>query len=140
MMLAVTAQIDQSSWAASALKDKGFRAARETAGVLGARTARSWRVGRNPHGLAPSQRNVVVEIFCRSRHLLATAGRNFDPQLEQELWFKFNVEDVWSTAILVARNTATTWMLGQTAVATADLGAEVGLHAQLLQSKVGGSR
>lgn len=51
-----------------------------------------------------------------------------------------NVEDVWSTAILVARNTATTWMLGQTAVATADLGTEVGLHAQLLQSKVGGGR
>ncbi len=49
-----------------------------------------------------------------------------------------NVDDVWSTAILVARNTATTWMLGQTAVATADLGTEVGLHAQLLQSKVGG--
>jgi len=48
-----------------------------------------------------------------------------------------NVEDVWSTAILVARNTATTWMLGQTAVATADLGNEVGLHAELLQSKVG---
>jgi len=51
-----------------------------------------------------------------------------------------NVDDVWSTAILVARNTATTWMLGQTAVATADLGNEVGLHAQLLQSKVGGRR
>lgn len=51
-----------------------------------------------------------------------------------------NVEDVWSTAILVARNTATTWMLGQTAVATADLGTEVGLHAQLLESKVGGAR
>ncbi len=48
-----------------------------------------------------------------------------------------NVDDVWSTAILVARNTATTWMLGQTAVATADLGTEVGLHARLLQSKVG---
>jgi len=48
-----------------------------------------------------------------------------------------NVDDVWSTAILVARNTATTWMLGQTAVATADLGTEVGLHAQLLQSKAG---
>ena len=51
-----------------------------------------------------------------------------------------NVDDVWSTAILVARNTATTWMLGQTAVATADLGTEVGLHAELLQSKVGSSR
>ncbi len=49
-----------------------------------------------------------------------------------------NVDDVWSTAILVARNTATTWMLGQTAVATADLGTEVGLHAQLLESKVRG--
>ena len=48
-----------------------------------------------------------------------------------------NVDDVWSTAILVARNTATTWMLGQTAVATADLANEVGQHAQLLQSKVG---
>ncbi len=49
-----------------------------------------------------------------------------------------NVDDVWATAILVARNTATTWMLGQTAVATADLGTEVGLHAQLLESKVRG--
>ncbi len=51
-----------------------------------------------------------------------------------------NVDDVWATAILVARNTATTLMLGQTAVATADLANEVGLHAQLLQSKVGASR
>ncbi len=51
-----------------------------------------------------------------------------------------NVDDVWSTAILVARNTATTWMLGQTAVATADLASEVGLHAELLQSKVGARR
>lgn len=51
-----------------------------------------------------------------------------------------NVDDVWSTAILVARNTATTWMLGQTAVATADLGGEVGLHVDLLESKVGGRR
>jgi len=51
-----------------------------------------------------------------------------------------NVDDVWSTAILVARNTATTWMLGQTAVATADLGSEVGRHVDLLQSKVGASR
>ena len=49
-----------------------------------------------------------------------------------------NVDDVWSTAILVARNTATTWMLGQTAVATADLGSEVGRHADLLQSRAGG--
>ena len=49
-----------------------------------------------------------------------------------------NVDDVWATAILVARNTATTWMLGQTAVATADLGTEVGMHAQLLESKVRG--
>lgn len=51
-----------------------------------------------------------------------------------------NVDDVWATAILVARNTATTWMLGQTAVATADLANEVGLHAELLQSKAGASR
>lgn len=51
-----------------------------------------------------------------------------------------NVDDVWSTAILVARNTATTWMLGQTAVATADLGNEVGLHVDLLQSKAGAGR
>lgn len=51
-----------------------------------------------------------------------------------------NVDDVWSTAILVARNTATTWMLGQTAVATADLGNETSLHAKLLQSKVGAAR
>jgi Kef-type K+ transport system membrane component KefB len=51
-----------------------------------------------------------------------------------------NVDDVWSTAITVARNTATTWMLGQTAVATADLANEVGLHAELLESKAGARR
>lgn len=51
-----------------------------------------------------------------------------------------NVDDVWSTAILVARNTATTWMLGQTAVATADLGNETSQHVRLLQSVAGGSR
>ena len=51
-----------------------------------------------------------------------------------------NVDDVWSTAILVARNTATTWMLGQTAVATADLGNETSQHVRLLQSVAGASR
>lgn len=51
-----------------------------------------------------------------------------------------NVDDVWSTAILVARNTATTWMLGQTAVATADLGNETSQHVRLLQSVGGRSR
>ena len=46
-----------------------------------------------------------------------------------------NVADAWSTATRVAANTATTWMLGQTATATNDLKEEVGRHAALLTAK-----
>ncbi|MGH9149850.1 MAG: hypothetical protein ACRD0D_00500 [Acidimicrobiales bacterium] len=51
-----------------------------------------------------------------------------------------NVQDVWDTATRVAQNTATIpWMLRINTVAAADeLLAEVGRHASLLTSKVGG--
>lgn len=49
-----------------------------------------------------------------------------------------NVANVWSTATKVARNTATTWMLGQTGVRTGELLAEVNRHAELLTAKTGG--
>jgi len=51
-----------------------------------------------------------------------------------------NVLDTWNTATTVARNTATTWMLNQTAALSSDLGDEVNLHAQLLSSMGGGRR
>jgi ABC-type phosphonate transport system ATPase subunit len=51
-----------------------------------------------------------------------------------------SVDILWETATTVARNTATTWMLDQTAVATADLGTEVTRHADLLQSIEAGAR
>ncbi len=43
-----------------------------------------------------------------------------------------NVREVWDTATRLAANTATTWMLQQTTVRTAELDAEVQRHAQLL--------
>jgi hypothetical protein len=49
-----------------------------------------------------------------------------------------NVREVWDTATRVAANTATTWMLQQTTVRTAELDAEVQRHAQLLNSQGGG--
>lgn len=50
-----------------------------------------------------------------------------------------NVKDVWDTATRLAANTATTWMLQQTAVRTEELGQEVQKHADLLAT-MGGSR
>lgn len=47
-----------------------------------------------------------------------------------------NAAHLWSTATTVARNTATTWMLKDTAVAAGVLRDEVALHAQLLTTKV----
>ncbi len=47
---------------------------------------------------------------------------------------ELSVDILWETATTVARNTATTWMLDQTAVATSDLGTEVVRHANLLES------
>ncbi len=46
-----------------------------------------------------------------------------------------NAAKVWSTATRVARNTATTWSLQQTAVAAGVLRDEVALHEQLLAEK-----
>lgn len=43
-----------------------------------------------------------------------------------------NVKQAWETATRVARNTATTWMLGQTTHLTGDLRMETDRHAQLL--------
>ena len=51
-----------------------------------------------------------------------------------------NVREVWDTATRVAANTATTWMLQQTTVRTAELDAEVQRHAQLLNAQGGGGR
>lgn len=42
------------------------------------------------------------------------------------------VADAWETATRLAANTATTWQLDQTAVATNDLRVEVQRHAALL--------
>lgn len=46
-----------------------------------------------------------------------------------------NVIKAWNTATRVARNTATTWSLQQTAAAAGVLRDEVGLHEQLLREK-----
>lgn len=48
-----------------------------------------------------------------------------------------NVRELWDTATRVAANTATTWMLQQTTVRTAELDAEVQRHAQLLNAQGG---
>ncbi len=50
-----------------------------------------------------------------------------------------DVDEVWSTAQRVARNTTTTWQLGNTAELTGQLRGEVGEHASLFRSK-GGAR
>ena len=48
-----------------------------------------------------------------------------------------NVRETWDTATRLAANTATTWMLQQTTVRTAELDAEVQRHAQLLNAQGG---
>ena len=48
-----------------------------------------------------------------------------------------NVREAWDTATRLAANTATTWMLQQTTVRTAELDAEVQRHAQLLNAQGG---
>ena len=50
-----------------------------------------------------------------------------------------NVRETWDTATRVAANTATTWMLQQTATRVEDLGAEVDNHIRAL-ANVGGGR
>ena len=49
-----------------------------------------------------------------------------------------NVQDVWDTATRLAANTATTWMLQQTAVRTEDLVNEIQRHNELLAAQGGG--
>ena len=49
-----------------------------------------------------------------------------------------NLKDVWDTATRLAANTATTWMLQQTATQTEQLGLEVRRHSELLSAKGGG--
>ena len=51
-----------------------------------------------------------------------------------------NLKDVWDTATRLAANTATTWMLQQTAVRVEELGTEVERHAELLAARGGGRR
>ena len=48
-----------------------------------------------------------------------------------------NLKDVWDTATRLAANTATTWMLQQTAARTEELGNEVRRHSDLLAAKGG---
>lgn len=45
-----------------------------------------------------------------------------------------NVKSLWAMATRLARNTATTWMLQQTASATAALADETGRHAEELSA------
>jgi len=49
-----------------------------------------------------------------------------------------NVRQVWDVATRVAANTATTWMLQQTATRVEDLGREVDNHVRALSSLGGG--
>ncbi|MCA1844738.1 MAG: hypothetical protein LC792_16405 [Actinobacteria bacterium] len=51
-----------------------------------------------------------------------------------------NVKDTWDTATTLARNTATTWMLNQTATLTETLGEEVDRHAELMAALGGHGR
>ena len=48
-----------------------------------------------------------------------------------------NVREVWDTATRLAANTATTWMLQQTATRAEDLATEVDRHIELLQARGG---
>jgi hypothetical protein len=49
-----------------------------------------------------------------------------------------NVRETWDTATRLAANTATTWMLQQTATRVEDLGSEVDKHIQALSGASGG--
>jgi hypothetical protein len=51
-----------------------------------------------------------------------------------------NVREVWDTATRLAANTATTWMLQQTATRVEDLGREVDRHVELLSAGGGRAR
>ena len=49
-----------------------------------------------------------------------------------------NVRETWDTATRLAANTATTWMLQQTATRVEDLSTEVDRHVQALATAGGG--
>ncbi len=49
-----------------------------------------------------------------------------------------NVRETWDTATRLASNTATTWMLQQTATRVGDLGNEVDRHIEALSGAGGG--
>ena len=51
-----------------------------------------------------------------------------------------NVREVWDTATRVAQNTATTWMLNQTASLTNDLRNEIKQHADLFAAAAAAER
>ena len=51
-----------------------------------------------------------------------------------------NLKDVWDTATRLAANTATTWMLQQSATRVEELGTEVNRHAELLAARGGNRR
>jgi hypothetical protein len=51
-----------------------------------------------------------------------------------------NVREAWDTATRVAQNTATTWMLNQTASLTNDLRNEVRQHAELFAAAAAAER
>ncbi len=51
-----------------------------------------------------------------------------------------NVREAWDTATRVAQNTATTWMLNQTASLTNDLRNEVRQHADLFAAAAAAER
>jgi hypothetical protein len=65
---------------------------------------------------------VVAAVVVLLLSLLVSLVKNIDT----------NVQEAWDTATRVARNTATTWMLGQTAALTGELREETGRHAALL--------
>ena len=65
---------------------------------------------------------VVAAVVVLLLSLLVTLVRNID----------HNVKITWDTATRVARNTATTWMLNQTADLAGELQAETRRHATLL--------
>jgi len=72
---------------------------------------------------------VVVVVVILLLSLLVSIVRDIDR----------NVTGVWSTATMVARNTTTSWLLGNTADLSDVLRGETKTHAELFRSK-GGER
>lgn len=72
---------------------------------------------------------VVVVVVILLLSLLVSIVRDIDR----------NVTGVWATATMVARNTTTSWLLGNTADLSDALRGETKTHAELFRSK-GGER